>query len=444
MKMTIQERKDRAAEALFIDVMCPIKKATGYLRSIEQSELAADLIRREFQNTRIPSSRKQLMFLSEDERKSIIKKHVEDWGSEVGEPSITSLVKLCDAWNCDIQHVYDKPLTPLQIKNILQMYVIGQDKYCEQLALAFYLYNDKLEMDEYESRNAMRDSLFVLGPSGSGKTFAIQTLCQLFNAPMILVHCNSLVQEGIVGESLSNVFTKFYQSHGKDVEIMKRAVVVFDEFDKLLLDGHYNGRILNEMLNIIDDKGEVTFDEKFSTSGTVKKITVPTNQMLFLFTGVCNGLENVTRRRMNLGGLGFASEEAKSAGVEWIEHVTKGDLETLGLIPEIVGRIQTVTHTVNLTEDKLVAALDSELSSPLISFTRKLAKHGIRLEVSDSGKKAIAAASYKNQLGVRGMKGVLYDVLRGELPRLLSEECEDERVLSIDKEYVTKTLNTTL
>ena len=441
MKMTIQERKDRAAEALFIDVMCPIKKATGYLRSIEQSELAADLIRREFQNTRIPSSRKQLMLLPEDERKSIIKKHVDEWGTEVGQPSITNLVKLCDAWNCDIQHVYDKPLTPLQIKNILQMYVIGQDKYCEQLALAFYLYKDSLEMDEYESRNAMRDSLFVLGPSGSGKTYAIQTLCQLFNAPMVLVHCNSLVQEGIVGESLSNVFTKFYQSHGKDVEIMKRAVVVFDEFDKLLLDGHYNGRILNEMLNIIDDKGEVTFDEKFSTSGTVKKITVPTNQMLFLFTGVCNGLENVTRRRMNLGGLGFASEEAKSAGVEWIEHVTKGDLETLGFIPEIVGRIQTVTHTVNLTEDKLVAALDSELSSPLISFTRKLAKHGIRLEVSDSGKKAIAAASYKNQLGVRGMKGVLYDVLHGELPRLLSEECENERVLSIDKAYVAKTLN---
>ena len=441
MKMTIQERKDRAAEALFIDVMCPIKKATGYLRSIEQSELAADLIRREFQNTRIPSSRKQLMLLPEDERKSIIKKHVDEWGTEVGQPSITNLVKLCDAWNCDNQHVYDKPLTPLQIKNILQMYVIGQDKYCEQLALAFYLYKDSLEMDEYESRNAMRDSLFVLGPSGSGKTYAIQTLCQLFNAPMVLVHCNSLVQEGIVGESLSNVFTKFYQSHGKDVEIMKRAVVVFDEFDKLLLDGHYNGRILNEMLNIIDDKGEVTFDEKFSTSGTVKKITVQTNQMLFLFTGVCNGLENVTRRRMNLGGLGFASEEAKSAGVEWIEHVTKGDLETLGLIPEIVGRIQTVTHTVNLTEDKLVAALDSELSSPLISFTRKLAKHGIRLEVSDSGKKAIAAASYKNQLGVRGMKGVLYDVLHGELPRLLSEECENERVLSIDKAYVAKTLN---
>ena len=81
--------------------------------------------------------------------------------------------------------------------------------------------------------------------------------------------------------------------------------------------------------------------------------------------------------------------------------------QEIGFLPEIVGRIQTVTHTVNLTEEKLVATLDSELSSPLTSFTRKLAKHGVRLEVSDSGKKAIAAVSYKNQLGVRGMKGVL-------------------------------------
>lgn len=439
--MTTQERKDRAAEALFIDVMCPIKKATGYLKNIEQSEQAADLIRREFQDSRIPSARKQLMLLSEDERKSIIKKHVDEWGSEVGLPSISSLVKLCDAWNCAIQHVYDKPLTPLEIKKILQMYVIGQDNYCEQLALAFYLYNDKLEMDEYESRNAMRDSLFVLGPSGSGKTYAIQTLCRLFKAPMVLVHCNSLVQEGIVGESLSNVFTKFYENNNRDEEMVKRAVVVFDEFDKLLLEGHYNGRIMNEMLNIIDDRGEVTFDEKFSMSGNVKKITVPTDKMLFIFTGVCNGLENVTRRRMNLGGLGYATEEAKAVGTEWVEHVTTHDLEEIGFLPEIVGRIQTVTHTVNLTEEKLVATLDSELSSPLTSFTRKLAKHGVRLEVSDSGKKAIAAVSYKNQLGVRGMKGVLYDVLRSELPRLLSEECESERVLSINKAYVAKTLN---
>ena len=360
--MTIQERKDRAAEALFIDVMCPIKKAAGYLQSIEQSEQAADLIRREFQNTRIPSSRKQLMLLSEDERKSIIKKHVEEWGTEVGRPSITSLVKLCDAWNCAIQHVYNEPLTPLQIKKMLQMYVIGQDNYCEQLALAFYLYNDKLGMDEYESRNAMRDSLFVLEPSGSGKTYAIQTLCQLFKAPMILVHCNSLVQEGIIGESLSNVFTKFYENNGQDEEKVKRAVVVFDEFDKLLMGGHYNGRIMNEMLNILVDRGEVTFDEKFSFGGNVKKITVPTDKMLFVFTGVCSGLENVTRRRMNLGGLGYATEEAKAIGAEWVEHVTTQDLEEIGFIPEIVGRIQTVTHTVNLTEDKLVATLDSELS----------------------------------------------------------------------------------
>ena len=76
MRKTNQERKDRAAEALFIDVMCPIKKATSYLQRIEQSERAADLIRREFQDTRIPSTRKQLMLLPKEERETIIKKHV--------------------------------------------------------------------------------------------------------------------------------------------------------------------------------------------------------------------------------------------------------------------------------------------------------------------------------------------------------------------------------
>ena len=444
MKTTIQERKNRAAETLFLDVMCPIKKATGYLERIEKNEQVADLIWNEFQTTRIPCSRKQLMLLSEEERKTIIKKHVKEWGATIGMPSIENLVKLCDTWGCDIPSVYNKTLTPLQIKKMLQMYVIGQDNYCEQLALAFYLYKDRLELDEYESRNAMRDSLFVLGPSGSGKTYAIQMLCQLFNAPMLLVHCNSLVQEGIVGNNFHNIFTKFYVNNNQDKEILKRAVVVFDEFDKLLLNGHFNERIMSEMLNIIDDKGEVTFDEDFSTFGSVRKITVPTNKMLFVFTGVCEGLEEVTRRRLNVGGLGYATAEAKAAGSDWVEHVTPHDLEEIGFMPEIIGRIQTVTHTVNLTEEKLVATLDSELSSPLTPFTRKLAKHGIQLKVSDSGKRAIAAVSYKNQLGVRGMKSVLYTVLRGELPRLLSEENKRERVLNINEAYVAKTLNLSL
>lgn len=441
MKTTTQERKERAAETLFLDVMCPIKKATGYLERIEQNERVADLIWKEFQTTRIPSSRQQLMLLPEEERKTIIKKHVDEWESAVGLPSIASLVKLCDTWGCDIPSVYGKTLTPLQIKKMLQMYVIGQDNYCEQLALAFYLYHDKLGMDDYESRNAMRDSLFVLGPSGSGKTYAIQMLCQLFNAPVVLIHCNSLVQEGIVGVSIGDEFTKFYVTHNQDEDLLKRAIVVFDEFDKLLLDGHYNGRIMSEMLNIIDDRGEVTFDEKFVTSGNVKKITVPTNKMLFIFTGVCEGLEDVTRRRLNVGGLGFTTTEAKAAGSDWVEHVTSRDLEEIGFLPEIIGRIQTVTHTVNLTEEELATTLDSELSSPLKPFTRKLAKHGIRLEISESGKKAIAAVSYKNQLGVRGMKSVLYAVLRGELPRLLSEENKRERVFSINEAYVAKSLN---
>lgn len=444
MKTTIQERKNRAAETLFLDVMCPIKKATGYLERIEKNEQVADLIWNEFQTTRIPCSRKQMMLLPEEERKTIIKKHVEEWGATVGLPSIENLVKLCDTWSCDLPSVYSETLTPLQIKKMLQMYVIGQDNYCEQLALAFYLYKDRLGMDEYESRNAMRDSLFVLGPSGSGKTYAIQMLCQLFNAPMILVHCNSLVQEGIVGNNFNNIFTKFYVNNKQNEETIKRAVVVFDEFDKLLLNGHFNERIMSEMLNIIDDKGEVTFDEEFSTFGSVRKITVPTNKMLFIFTGVCEGLEDVTRRRLNVGGLGYVTAAAKAAGSDWMEHVTPHDLEEIGFMPEIIGRIQTVTHTVNLTEEKLMATLDSELSSPLTPFTRKLAKHGIQLKVSESGKKAIAAVSYKNQLGVRGMKSVLYAVLRGELPRLLSEENKRERVLNINEAYVAKTLNLSL
>jgi len=444
MRMTNQKRKESAADTLFIDVMCPVKTATSYLRCINQSEKAADLIRKEFQSTRIPTTRQQLMLLSKEERESIIMKHVDEWQTEIGRPSIASLVKLCDAWGCSIQTFYDKPLTPVQIKKILQMYIVGQDKYCEQLALAFYLYNDRLKMDDYESRNAMRDSLFVLGPSGSGKTYAIQTLCRLFNAPMVLIHCNSLVPEGIVGVSVSNVFTQFYESNGQDMEMLKQAVVVFDEFDKPLFNRENNGRIMSETLNILDDRGEVMFDEKFATSGNVKKITVPTNKMLFIFTGVCEGLEEVTRRRLNLGGLGYASSEAKAAGADWIEQVTHSDLIDLGFMSEVIGRVQTLTHTVNLTEDELIAALDSELSSPLIPFKQKLAKHGIRLEVSNSGKKAIAAVSRKKQLGVRGMKSVLYDILRHELSHLLSEECEHERILSINKTFVSKTLNMSL
>jgi ATP-dependent Clp protease ATP-binding subunit ClpX len=302
-----------------------------------------------------------------------------------------------------------------------------------------------------------KSNLLVCGPSGTGKTYGMQVLSKLFHVPFVLVHCNSLVQEGIVGPGLTDGFTELL-TQGWQKEELEHAVVCFDEFDKLFekedgeSSGSYNARVVNEMLNIIDDKGEVDFKKNFINSDG-ERMKIPTRKMMFVFTGVFNGL----RKEKEETEVEQAPEsEERKIGFQPVEErkkVTKpketkpalviddepvlNDFIEFGVKPEMLGRIQNFVFLDELTEDELVALFSMGTCSPFREFEQYFSHNDISSVLTVEGMHTLAKLAIEKKLGVRGLKSLLQQVLMEDMYDL---EVGENRHLEITKQYILDNL----
>lgn len=274
---------------IFIDLDIPIDKAQQYLRDMEENP------------DKIPQYRKLLTKHLDKTVESYQGKNIVDkienvlnrmslWKSDIGPLSLAALVSMGKRWDISIDKLYDGKITPEVIKQMLDIFLLGQEDYKTHLATAFYTYLMKKNL--YGA--LPKSNLLVMGPSGSGKTYGAQVLSNLFHVPFVVLHCNNLVQEGIEGSSPTDPFTA--QLSKWTAKELEHSVVCLDEFDKLFEKdkkgadtGAYNARVVNELLNIIDDKGEVVCRESQDIHNH-KRITIPSQKMMFVFTGVFEGL----------------------------------------------------------------------------------------------------------------------------------------------------------
>lgn len=357
------------------------------------------------------------------------------WKSNIGPTTIAELASMSKRWNIAIDKLYSKQITPEIIKQMLDIFLLGQEEYKTQLATAFYTYL----MKKSHYGLLPKSNLLVAGPSGSGKTYGMQILSSLFHVPFAIIHCNNLVQEGIVGSTLMDPFTVLLKKWTQ--EEIEHTIVCFDEFDKLFEkkkdgsdSGSYNARVVNEMLNIIDDKGEVVFrenEEKFN----YKRTTIPTQKMMFVFTGVFDGLkdqEEIVEER----SIGFIR---KSPSVKKTEKIiTTEDFIRYGIKPEIMGRIQNFVIIDALSEDDLVRLFDMGVNSPFAEFEQYFAYNNISTILTEEGKRTLAKIACQHNLGVRGLKSILQKVLSEDMYDL---EVGEDNILKITKQYIFDNLH---
>ena len=357
------------------------------------------------------------------------------WKSNIGPTTIAELASMSKRWNIAIDKLYSKQITPEIIKQMLDIFLLGQEEYKTQLATAFYTYL----MKKSHYGLLPKSNLLVAGPSGSGKTYGMQILSSLFHVPFAIIHCNNLVQEGIVGSTLMDPFTVLLKKWTQ--EEIEHTIVCFDEFDKLFEkkkdgsdSGSYNARVVNEMLNIIDDKGEVVFrenEEKFN----YKRTTIPTQKMMFVFTGVFDGLkdqEEIVEER----SIGFIR---KSPSVKKTEKIiTTEDFIRYGIKPEIMGRIQNFVIIDALSEDDLIRLFDMGVNSPFAEFEQYFAYNNISTILTEEGKRTLAKIACQHNLGVRGLKSILQKVLSEDMYDL---EVGEDNILKITKQYIFDNLH---
>ena len=369
--------------------------------------------------------------MSHDELKNAVADRVAMWTKIIGNPTIEQCASLSKYWNVPIGDIIKDKITPTLIYDLLNCFIVGQEDYKRQLSTSFYL--NMLKNDERSGLLELPQSnLLVCGPSGSGKTFGIQTLARYFGLPVIIIHCNTLVQEGIRGINIPDYFTHAYRSFktmDKDLKKaeLRKAIVCFDEFDKLYEKGHYNETIRNEILGYIDDNGEICFSERPDNEG--EKITLSTKQMMFVFTGVFQGLDKICSGER----LGFYTNAQNDSNPK---RISSSDLIKFGIKPEIVGRIQNYTTVDKLSTDNLYEVLDSKLDSPLNSFQNYFQLNGIEMTVTDDAKMLLAEMAYEKGLGVRGIKSLLNAILCDEMHSLKAG-----KHFEIDSCYIKKHIN---
>ena len=313
----------------------------------------------------------------------------------------------------------EKPLmTPKEIKEHLDRYIIGQESYKKKLSIA--IYNHYKRIGKKTEVPLSKNNIIVCGPSGTGKTYAVQKISQLLDVPFAICDATTLTEAGYVGDDVESVLVKLYQMSGCDIEKTQRGIVFIDEIDKIARKGD-NPSITRDVSGEGVQQGLLKMIEGsvigIPPHGGRKHpdqdlVYIDTKDILFICAGAFEGLEKKIGQRLNQQAIGFDKVNKKHLNnSELLSRVTPQDLRAFGLIPEIIGRLPVVTHTEELDEEALVRILKEPEDSLVKQYTELMRLDGCDLKFSDDALLEIAKEALEAKTGARGLRHVMEEVM---------------------------------
>lgn len=358
------------------------------------------------------------------------KEHVRQWESVYGKASLADILSLIDSTDMKLEDIGSDYLTPNTIAEMLNEYVVGQSAYSKKLALSLYTHILRTKED---AENMPKANLLVYGPSGVGKTYAIQVLSKKLGIPFGIVNCSTVVPEGIVGEKFKDKLTQLYMEVDDQLD---NAIIYFDEVDKYFKrNGNYDDRMLEELLLFLDDNNIITYPDSFRHDCSYNQI--PSKKITCILGGMFETLKEAAQKRLSLNTPGFTSGANEKLSANQIyEYVNKEDLKKVLDSDELYGRIGHFVRVNDLSAEQLADILLQARESPLDLYRNYFSHHNIHLTITEDGAEEIANAAYQQQVGVRGLKSILWQILEDEM-----HDIEGMRIIRINKKYVQKKLN---